>query len=77
MRRKFGSCLEANNFLPSRQFGFRSSRGTADKLLFAYYDVAKLVDEGKVVDIAYLNFHKAFDLVCHEFLLKKTSCSWI
>ena len=34
-----------------------------------YCDVAKWVDEDKVVDIAYLDFSKAFDLVCHEILL--------
>ena len=43
--------LEAKNLLSSRQFGFRSSRGTVHQLLLVYCDVAKRVDEGKVVDI--------------------------
>ena len=34
------------------------------QLLLVYCDVAKWVDEGKVVDIAYSDFSKAFDLVC-------------
>ena len=68
---KIWDYLEDNNLLSSRQFGFRSSRGTVEQLLLVYCDVAKWVDDGKVVDIAYLDFSKAFDLVCHEVLLEK------
>jgi len=30
-----------------------------------------LVDEGKAVDIIYLNFIKAFDIASHKFLIDK------
>ena len=60
-----------NNLLSFRQSGFRASRGTVEQMLQAYCDAAKWVDDGKVVDIAYLHFSEAFDLVCHEILFEK------
>ena len=40
--------------------------------LISFYDwVTRLVDEGKAVDVVYLDFSKAFNTVPYSILLKK------
>ena len=65
------SFLEDNHLLADSQFGFRKAHSTVDQLLLVYGEVAKWVDSGKVVDIVYLDYTKAFDLVSHQILLEK------
>ena len=58
--------LEANNILSDFQFGFRAGRSTEDQLLLMYGKVAQWLDSGEVVDVVYLDYSKAFDMVCHS-----------
>ena len=40
--------------------------------LISFYDkVTHLVDEGKAVDVVYLDFNKTFDTVPHNILMEK------
>jgi hypothetical protein len=63
--------LESNDLLSPLQFGFRKARSTEDQMLLVYSEVAEMVDEGMVVDMALLDFSKAFDVVSHTILLEK------
>ena len=42
-----------------------------NNLLFFREDVTKAIDEGKPLDVIYLDFSKAFDKVPHKRLLRK------
>jgi len=57
-------------FRPS-QHGFMKGRSCLANLISFYDQVARLVDEGKAVDIVYLDFSKAFDTVPDSTLLEK------
>ena len=57
--------LEQNDILSDKQLG------TEKQMLLASSEVTKWVSEGKVVDMAYLDLSKAFDVVAHLLLLDK------
>ena len=52
------------------QHGFTKDRSCLTNLISFYDLVTRLMDEGKAVDVVYLDF-KAFDTVSHSILLEK------
>ena len=57
--------LEDNNLLSENQFGFRSKHSTTDQLILCYNNITREVDQGKMTDMIFFGFSKAFDKVCH------------
>ena len=63
--------LYMNNLLIDGQYEFRNRRSTVLQLLKMLDDWTEVLDEGKSVDVVYLDFLKAFDTVPHKGLLHK------
>ncbi len=63
--------MTANNLFTPHQHGFVAGRSTVTQLLETIEYWSEAIDDGTGVDIAYLDFQKAFDSVPHKRLLRK------
>ena len=69
--------LNTHNLLSEHQYGFRSGRSCQLQLLEALDKWTEHIDNGRQVDIIFLDFSKAFDTVPHRKLLSKLSAHGI
>ena len=65
--------LADNNILSDKQHGFREGRSCLTNLLETLETWTEILDDRNGIDVAYLDFRKAFDLVSHSHLIYKMS----
>ena len=71
VKNEIDSHIEDNGLLKDSQHGFRRGRSTQTNLIEFLNETTKWHDEGKCFDVVYLDFSKAFDVVCHKRLMVK------
>lgn len=49
----------------SSHYGFVKGKSCLNSLISSYNEMPNFVDNGKVVDVVYLEFHKLFNVVSH------------
>ena len=65
--------INVNNLMSEAQHGFREGRSCLTNLLETLEAWTQIIEDGDGIDVAYLDFRKAFDLVSHKHLIYKMS----
>ncbi|GAB0208405.1 mitochondrial enolase superfamily member 1 [Grus japonensis] len=63
--------VEEKKVIGSGQHGFTKGKSCLTNVIAFYDGMTSWVDEGRAVDVVYLNFSKAFDTVLHNIFLRK------
>jgi len=63
--------VEEKKVIRSSQHGFTKGKSCLTNMTAFYNGMTSCVDEGRAVDIVYLDFSKAFDMVFHNIHLGK------
>ncbi|CAM4670924.1 unnamed protein product [Lepidochelys kempii] len=63
--------LDERKVIRNSQHGFTKGKSCLTNLIAFYDEITGSVDEGKAVDVLFLNFSKAFDTVSHSILVSK------
>ena len=63
--------LEENEILVEEQYGFRSNRSREAQLFLTMDDLTRALENKLTVDVAILDFEKAFDKIAHSRLTHK------
>ena len=71
LRNALVSFIERNNLLNPNQHGFRAGRSCLSQLLQHYDRIVKYMEDGKNIDVVYLDFSKAFDKLDFDITLNK------
>ncbi|CAM4646046.1 unnamed protein product [Lepidochelys kempii] len=63
--------LEERKVIRNSQYGFTKGKSCLTNLIAFYDEITGSVDEGKAVDVLFLDFSIAFDMVSHSILASK------
>ena len=71
IRKRLVSFMEEHELFNDYQHGFRAGRSCLSQLLAHFDHITRQLEEGKSVDVIYLDFSKAFDKVDIGLILRK------